>query len=299
MRVGIVANSDGHKGRPGASYPGSSLFGSYGGLTCFLSPELTRDAIFGALRKRHHYATTGARIYLDTCVNAGSIGGKRNSAVMGDVVRTMAGEAELYLETLTESPIQRIDVFNGAELQHTWRPPAVPSESGTSRAGTRICVLWEGAEYRGRGRETVWDGRAALMGNTYTEVVPINFWNPERRLVREDGRTLSWQSITTGGFCGFIARLKSYTAGKLDIHTPLVRERIPIASLGAEDTVFEAGGLGRRLRAFRLPDVNTARRADLKWTLKLEAGRDNPLYVRVTQEDGHMAWSSPVYLERE
>ena len=27
-RVGIVANSDGHKGRPGASYPGAALFGA-------------------------------------------------------------------------------------------------------------------------------------------------------------------------------------------------------------------------------------------------------------------------------
>ncbi|MGI9404764.1 MAG: DUF3604 domain-containing protein, partial [Hyphomicrobiaceae bacterium] len=32
-RVGIVCNSDGHKGRPGASYPGASFFGAYGGLT--------------------------------------------------------------------------------------------------------------------------------------------------------------------------------------------------------------------------------------------------------------------------
>ena len=29
-RVGVVANSDGHKGRPGASYPGASEFGAYG-----------------------------------------------------------------------------------------------------------------------------------------------------------------------------------------------------------------------------------------------------------------------------
>jgi hypothetical protein len=26
--------------------------------------------------------------------------------------------------------------------------------------------------------------------------------------------------------------------------------------------------------------------------------RDNPIYIRVTQEDGHMAWTSPVYLVR-
>ena len=42
-RVGIVANSDGHKGRPGACYPGASFFGSYGGLTCFLAERLDRD----------------------------------------------------------------------------------------------------------------------------------------------------------------------------------------------------------------------------------------------------------------
>ena len=58
-RVGIVANSDGHKGRPGASYPGARKFGAIGGLTCLLMPELTRAALLDCLRKRHHYATTG------------------------------------------------------------------------------------------------------------------------------------------------------------------------------------------------------------------------------------------------
>ena len=58
-RIGIVGNSDGHKGRPGASYPGSSMFGAIGGLTCFLSKELTREGIIDAIKKRHHYATTG------------------------------------------------------------------------------------------------------------------------------------------------------------------------------------------------------------------------------------------------
>jgi hypothetical protein len=41
-RVGILANSDGHKGRHGASHPGASLFGAYGGLSCLLAGELTR-----------------------------------------------------------------------------------------------------------------------------------------------------------------------------------------------------------------------------------------------------------------
>ena len=60
--VGVVANSDGHKGRPGASYPGVGQFGVYGGLTCVYAPDLTREAVFEALRERRCYGTTGPRI---------------------------------------------------------------------------------------------------------------------------------------------------------------------------------------------------------------------------------------------
>src|SRR5262249_32626015 len=63
-RIGIVGGSDDHKGRPGASHPGSSKFGAYGGLTCHLMKELSRDALFESFRARHHYATSGARICL-------------------------------------------------------------------------------------------------------------------------------------------------------------------------------------------------------------------------------------------
>src|ERR1019366_7508687 len=64
----VLANSDGHKGRPGACYPGASFFGSQGGLTCFVAPQLSRDAIFEAMRRRHHYATTGNRMILNVTV---------------------------------------------------------------------------------------------------------------------------------------------------------------------------------------------------------------------------------------
>ena len=69
-RVGVVANSDGHKGRPGASHPGASTFGAYGGLTCVLADSLTREAVFDAIRRRRCYAVTAAqRIHVELTVN--------------------------------------------------------------------------------------------------------------------------------------------------------------------------------------------------------------------------------------
>ena len=60
--------------------------------------------------------------------------------------------------------------------------------------------------------------------------------------------------------------------------------------------VREAGGLGRALRVYRLPDRNPACSIDLERTLRVADRGDTPLYVRVTLENGPQAWSSPIYL---
>ncbi|MCA9985106.1 MAG: DUF3604 domain-containing protein, partial [Anaerolineales bacterium] len=63
--VGVMANSDGHHGRPGAEGAGRADFGIENGLTCVLADSLSRDAVFDALQARRCYGTTGARIWLD------------------------------------------------------------------------------------------------------------------------------------------------------------------------------------------------------------------------------------------
>ena len=279
-RVGVVCNSDGHKGRPGASYPGASVFGAYGGLTCFLTGELSRDAIFECLRKRHHYGTTGARMILDVRVA---------DAMMGDEVRVEPGtEAVLAASVVGTAPIERIDFFNGQNLIATKRP--------FTTLGRRIRVVLEGAAYRGRGRQVRWDGSLRFSADKIRDFRPINWWNPERRAEQTDPGTIAFSVVTTGNFVGFDLWLEDGHAGDLIIDTPLVKETVPVAHIGFEDTAIEAGGLGRRVRLFRLPDENPHREFEAECPIPIEPGCDNPLYVRVTQEDGHMAWSSPVYL---
>ena len=51
-RIAVVANSDGHKGRPGASYPCAGMFGAIGGLTCFLMESLDRPSLLDCMQKR-------------------------------------------------------------------------------------------------------------------------------------------------------------------------------------------------------------------------------------------------------
>ncbi len=73
---------------------------------------------------------------------------------------------------------------------------------------------------------------------------------------------------------------------------------IPVAEIGREDTIFDAGGIQRRIRVFRMPDENPHRHLSLTRRIPLRDAGDNALYVRVIQEDGHIIWSSPIYVFR-
>lgn len=305
-RVGVVCNSDGHKGRPGASYPGSSKFGAIGGLTCFRMQELTREAVFDCYRKRHHYGTTGNRMILDVDA-AFEVEGQlyhdnpalgpaearaAREAVMGDIVQLPSGNATLRVKAIGSAPIERIDIFNNLEHVATHRP------YGEGDLGNRIRVVWEGAEYRGRFREVIWDGEAKVSGNTIDRKSAINFFNPDKALDLHDNNRVTWKALTTGNYGGFDAWLAEGSAGEIEITTPVVSETVRIADIGFDDIRYDAGKLGRALRIFRLPDDNPHFEMALEQEVTLKDEGDNALYVRVTQEDGNQAWSSPIYIFR-
>jgi hypothetical protein len=305
-RVGVVANSDGHKGRPGASYPGASMFGAIGGLTCLLMPELSREELVTCLRRRRHFATTGCRLWLDVRAEFDrpgtlyhddpSLGPAESrladTAMMGDIVHLPQGSAELIVSVLAPAPIERIDLCNGLQHLETIRPFA-PED-----LGSRIRIIWQGAAYRGRFRQVVWDGTAKVSGNRVLDVSPVNFLNPEKQLERQGDAGIAWQALTTGNLGGFDVRIADQSAGSIEIDTKPVRARLSLSEVGFEDTAFEAAGLDCRLRVSRLPDRNPHRSLELRRPVLLKNTGDNSLYLRITLEDGHQAWSSPITIFR-
>ncbi len=302
-RVGIVANSDGHKGRPGACYPGASFFGSYGGLTCFLAERLDRDAIFECMRRRRHYATTGNRVLLSVTAElaseaemflrdpaAGPTRSERSRRLMmGDIARVADAEVDLVIEVIGSAPIEKLDIYDGLDPVETVRPYAAED------VGARVRLAYEGAEYRGRARTTTWDGSLSIEGNRILRTAVINSWNLDRGIQKQDATSLVWKAVTTGNYGAIDLWLES-AAGKLAFKTAPVSGEVAIAELGIEPRVFAAGGLERAVRLQRLPEVMSERRMVLRRKIKLRPAGDTRLYVRVQQEDGHRMWSSPIYL---
>ncbi|HHO52976.1 MAG TPA: DUF3604 domain-containing protein [Deltaproteobacteria bacterium] len=287
-RVGVVANSDGHKGRPGASHPGAATFGAYGGLTCFSVPELTRDAIFDCIRARRTYGTTGARLELEVTVVLPD--GRR--LPMGSIAETDRRGIEVEIEVRAAAPIAWVELRRGPEAVHHHRP------YGEDTLGQRIGIRWRGARYRGRGRQVRWDGHATITGARFGRVTRINAFNPDHTLEHAPDR-LSWQAVTTGNFGGLDVRLQELTPdARLQLHTEHAELSVAVDQLGSEPIEASAGGLDMALSLQRLPDDNPHRHVRIRVPATLLEQGDTPLWACVTLEDGHQAWSSPVYLYR-
>lgn len=309
-RVGVVANSDGHKGRPGASYPGAGKFGAIGGLSCYLMKELSRPALLDCLRKRRHYGTTGGpsgRMIVDLVAHldaGGTIhhddpalgpaeGHAARQAMMGDIVHLPGGDLRLEGSVSAAAPIERVEIFNGRALVGTIRP------HDESDLGARIRLHWEGAEYRGRFREVIWDGGAEITGNTITRLSPINFFNRDKTAGLLGDARVEWRALTTGNFGGVDLWLADPRGGNLKVSTPLVSFDVPIADIGIEDIVHDASGeLPRFIKVFRLPDAGHSRSVTFSRRIPLHDRKDNAIYLRVTLEDGTRAWTSPIYVFR-
>jgi hypothetical protein len=304
-RVGIVANSDGHKGRPGACYPGASFFGSQGGLTCFLADRLDRDAIFESMRRRRHYATTGNRAYLGVAAQAASgaevferdpaAGPARSKPsrrlLMGDIARVADPHVDLDIEVIGSAPIERVDIYDGLDLIETARP------YGPEELGARIRLVYQGAEYRGRARTTVWDGLLNVEGTRILRAAVINNWNLDRGIRAQDATSVKWRAVTTGNYGGVDLWLEG-ALGHVAFETVPVSGRAAIDQLGIEPCVYDAGGLERAVLLQRLPEAMGERHMVLRRRIAVRPAGDTRIYLRVQQEDGHRMWSSPIYLFR-
>ena len=210
---------------------------------------------------------------------------------MGEVVT--AGDDEpvvLSVSVAGTAPIERIEIRNGMRVLRTLRTYS------KSDLGNRVKLLWHGATVRGRGRQVNWDGLLKLNAARIQSFETINFWNQEKRCEQLGPRELQWKSLTTGGLAGVILELDRLS-GDLHVETTQKSFQTEVSKLGIKGRQHNAGGIEKCISAYRLPPASGSR--ELKASVRIRPGDlqpgDNPLYVCVVQEDGHMAWSSPIY----
>ena len=283
--VGVMCNSDGHKGRPGAEGPGAGQFGIANGLTCVLAESKTRKAIFSALKSRRCYGTTGARIDLDfSC----------DDHAMGSVVDAVASRQwRLSGAVRGTAPIESLELFQSKQAIRTVRPPAFQDLTRSDR----IRISWRGSRIRGRARRVNWDGTIRTDGPSILSAAS-HFDTPIDRITRTIDHEVEFISQTTGDTDWIDLRLSRADSGAIHFHSKAGACHLDLRELTDQHPrkTFDFGGLDMSVTIERYPQKPTETALSLEAAVEAIPGKATPYFVKVTQVDGHMAWSSPIYL---
>jgi len=286
-RMGVIAGSDGVDGRPGNSHPGHlSVRNVRGGLTAILAPELTRAALWQALKGRHCYATTGERILLDF---------RAGSARMGDAVDVGPGRplTEFELRVEGTAALERIDFFRGTECLRS-----IDCFAEAGALSHRVRVAWQGLSAPGNWQRARmnWDGELRVEGAQILAAQGWTFDTPDEGLRDHDRAHVRWRSVTAGDWDGVLLELDRPEDAEVWFVTGPMSLRTRLSQLGPAGRRFDAHNPQRSVELRRLPERMPSCSFSGRFDDSSPIAGEQAYWIRVRQSDGAYAWSSPIFV---
>lgn len=182
-KIGASMAGDEHRGRCGGGVPGTAVFGTKGGISGVIAPELSRKAVAEALRARHTFASTGERSYgLIRC----------NEHIMGDEFGHK-GPATVDYRFLGDAGWDEIIAFD--HTGEIWRRN-LQQELGYSER--KIRFRWGGARVKDRYRWAAWKGKVTITNAVINDFTGRGFEHLEETCWRESATTVGFRSDTYG-----------------------------------------------------------------------------------------------------
>lgn len=182
-KLGASANGDEHRGRCGGGVPGTAVFGTKGGVTGIIAPELTREAIGLALRERHTYATTGERLVgLTWC----------GQHIQGDEF-DHSGNATIHYRFLGDAGWDEIAAFDHNGM--IWKRNLQEEHGYSDR---KIRLRWGGARIRDRYRWAAWNGTIEITNGVINHFQGQGFEHTEETCWRHGPTEIGFKSDTYG-----------------------------------------------------------------------------------------------------
>jgi len=295
LRFGFVASTDSHRGYPGA----------YGeGVVGVWARDLSAASLFEAMRARRTYAATGDRILLDFTLNDRAMGSEL----------PLTADREIEVRVRAEDAIASVELVRNGHVidrefpdDYTQQPLRLPV-----RAKCRIQYGWGPWAALDLGHTCLWDATIRISGGRFLKAVPCFQSAPFEEDLRDK---LHIKSPTEIHLQSYTSRVKCFSedptkavvceleAGpdaelSLELRAPTEqRIRTRLADLVDDNVVTFTGpftsestiihrlvGPAEYSGKFRFSDRRPGRN-EADW-----------YYVRVTEKNGHMAWSSPIWV---
>lgn len=304
---GVVGSTDHHSAHPG----------SYGhGKTVVWARECTREAIWEAIVQRRTYAVSGDRIELQFSLNGYPMGSRD---ALGDV----PGERTIEVAVRGGDRIARVEVIRNGSLLYTHTPGETRESTHETYRGKVLVEMGWGE----KGQPFDWDVDITVDHGKLLAVEPrLRGRDVVDPLDTSDGpchfsrwtRTADTVHLTTRTFGNATTATSQTQAICLDVAgtgatTITVRHSTGVVVCALEDlhrearVAYTSGFVSPALRihrfireesytaAFTCVDHQSAR-ADSAPPTDQESQTEDFYYVRVIQENGHGAWSSPIWI---
>ena len=306
--MGFLGGSDSYTGRPGDDRPGyQTRRYSKAGLTGIYAEDVTLDAFFEAMRARRVYATTGARIVVGLESDGNWMGSEYATSSAPTISASVTGTA----------PLEKVELFRGLECIGQ-----APLE--VQRATNRVRILWAGSSRMMSYSGVIWDGSLCLQGARIKEVSCQRFDSPRSAIRDQDEQSLNWHVWGCGYPMAIDLELEfedpAAVSMQLSVGTQLISGpffgqhgsqgpmrmsqasaeqatiQVGLAEIQQQDQEYSLGVLDRLIRVGMAP---AGQQREVSWEMSdptPQAGWQ-PYWLRVTQQDLEMAWSSPVFID--
>lgn len=297
-RFGFVGGTDHHAGYPG----------HYGeGRTAILASELTRPALWQALRERRCYAVTGDKIALDFRINDAPMG----SEISGT-------QREIAVTVRGCDVLDRIEIVkNNRPIHRIFGPEPVDSEALSDPLTAKIRLEWGWGDPEGSVR---WDGEVQLQDGELLSVEPCftgdpilapagdgggvsSSDEPPHAILEQDRQRVSWYSHSRKnlhpylrGTNSLILEVRAPKSSQLAFRVNGQRFSHSLAELLAGSrSHYMRGWLSEALLVHRaVPDQQLC--ASIRLADAPSGSETDFYYVRVAQENGQWAWASPIWV---
>ena len=294
-KFGLIGSTDQHSGYPG----------SYGdGRVGVLANDLSRDAVWDALKSRHCCCATGDNIAVDFRIN---------DALMGEV--TSGGNRKIYVNVKAQSCIDYVDIIKNGRLIARLNGPHIPvyEPKDLIRCKIKMEYGWNREE-----KYVNWAGKVIIDKGRILSVTPCfrgaAFTSPQEGETEFHTHVNRIRSVTDNS-----AELELYTSKNPNTTTPSTQAVIFDVEMPIDGNIISdfngrrfshtlaellEGGRSHFMNGW-LSEAVLFNRAmpESCWSVehwmedKKKEYDSDWYYVRVRQKDGQWLWTSPIWVE--
>jgi len=297
VQVGVTAGTDDHLGYPGA----------YGeGLTGFYAEELTRESILEAIKARRTYGVSHDRIELAV---------KLNDHWMGESI-PYTSLRKIAVQVKGKDVIDRVEVLRNNHV--IYRDHPVDNQAGSDKWNkpvlARIEFGWGPWGDLDMARVCDWDFEIKIDNGKILEATPAFQSGPyaenrRNRMTLKDDQTCVVESYTSRKQAyeerptnAIILELEGNPETKITLNlTEPNKQSITktLAELEESSDVFFTGPFTAESILMHRVVFSDNYNTEFTFTDENKIDETQWYYVRVTQTNGSLAWSSPIWVNAE